>query len=162
GNNTVTTSTTGGVYFTGKLSDGVSGPGSLILGGTTTVFLTNPAANNSFSGGTLLTGTITAVAGDSNALGSGTLAFGGAGTAVTLRATAPLTTNNPFVINASTTLNASSSANNITFTNNGVLTATAAVTLTAAHLGTTTFSGNLSEAGGADSISVAGLGTLAL
>ncbi len=53
GNNTLTLTNTGGFYFDGQ----VTGSGELITAGAGTVFLTNPSANNSFSGGTSLGGT---------------------------------------------------------------------------------------------------------
>ena len=58
------------------------------------------------------------------------------------------------------TVSGTSSANNITFT--GAATMTAAVTLTDNDLGTTTFLGNIGEAGGARALTLNGPGTLAL
>ena len=161
GISTLTITDTGGVYFTGQITDGGTG-GGLVLGGTGTVFLTNSTATaNSFSGGVLLAGTATVVVSDANALGSGTIGFAGTTAVSQLVANAPINFPNPYVVNGGVmAIGGTSSLNNVTFSGVGTLTASA--TLTDNDLGTLTLSGSLGEAGGGRSLTINGPGTLAL
>ncbi len=157
---TLTQSDTGGVYFNGQITDGgSSSPGTLILAGAQTVFLTNPAANNNYLGGTVLNGA-TVVVGDSNAFGTNGSAETLAITSGTIVAAATVNFQQTLVLNGNFTLSATSSAYGITFSGNGAL--TASTTITDNDLNTVTLSGNLTELGGAFVLTMNGPGVLSL
>ena len=148
GPSTLTITDTGGVYFNGQVTDEWQRrqrrqPG---LAGAGTVFLTNPSANNNFTGGTLLAGTATVVVSDASALGSGTIGFNGTSAVSQLVVNTAITFTNPYVvIGGFMTIVGTTSTANVTFSGPGTL--AASTTLTDNDLGTLTLSGNLGEAG---------------
>jgi autotransporter-associated beta strand protein len=164
GNSTLTFSDTAGTFFTGKLTGG----GGLVIAGAQPVFLTNTSANNDYSGGTVIAQTAATtdgvILGDSNALGSGTIAFNNNGAQLIANAASSLSFTNNVVINSNVTFTGSQSItfSNTTFTNNAApVLLTNASTITVSNPNTT-FSGAIGEAGAARALTVAGLGTLTL
>ncbi len=170
GYDTLVITDTAGVYFNGQITDVGSGsPGTLVLNGAGTVFLTNSNSTNSggggsnlnnYLGGTVVDMTGTVVVNDSTAFGTNTSSQTLAITAGTIVAAASLSLQQTLVLNGAVTLSATSSAYGITFSGNGAL--TASTTITDNDLSTVLFSGNLSELGGPRLLTIEGPGTLSL